>query len=95
MLMIIRTLFTDLSMVDMLATITNMTTHVLLTMIISFVKFTNVLGLRLFPCLPQLPCKNHRSVSFYLYCYILPFLSLSLFLLFFLYILILPSLPLP
>jgi len=38
--MIIRTLFTDLPMVDMLATITNMTTYFLLTMIISFAKFT-------------------------------------------------------
>jgi hypothetical protein len=82
--MIIRTLFTDLHMADMLATVTNMTTYFLLTVILSFAIFTKVLGLRLFPCLPLLTRKNHKVlrpadfyyVSFYLYHFILPFLPL-------------------
>jgi len=79
--MIIRTLFTELSMVNMFTTITYMTTHFLLTMISSFTRFTNVLGLRLFQCLSQLPHKFHRIVSlcWLLLCF---FLSLSLHLAF-------------
>jgi hypothetical protein len=56
--MMIHILVTELSMVDMLST------YFLLTMIISVAKFTNVLELRLLPCLPRLSRKSDRIIAF-------------------------------